>query len=112
MRTRGHGLWLLALLLAGVAWSGQAAETGGNKNTPDAQTQGKYQAKDQDGNWFTSFWMHDVGDTIYHGLKTGARKISHAFTGGSKEQDLQNEQKEKAAAKPEVKNAPAPPPGR
>ncbi|MBI3830307.1 MAG: hypothetical protein HY291_12375 [Planctomycetes bacterium] len=47
--------------------------------------------KKGDGNWFTNFWTHDVGDTIYHGLKSGSRKVSNAFTGGTKEKDAEND---------------------
>ena len=35
------------------------------------------------GNWFTNFWVHRVGGTIGNGLKTGTKKIDHAFTGNN-----------------------------
>ncbi|MFH0938748.1 MAG: hypothetical protein V1899_05660 [Planctomycetota bacterium] len=31
------------------------------------------------GNWFTSFWIHDVGGTIGNGLKVGVNKIKRTF---------------------------------
>jgi hypothetical protein len=101
-----HGLWGLAVILAGLAWSGYTAEAQPDKDKQ--QTAQKEEKKDEGGGCsFTGFWKHDVGDTIYHGLKTGARKISHAFMGGSKEQDLQNEKNEQKA-KPEEKKEKAP----
>ena len=44
---------------------------------------------------FTNFWVHDVGDTIGDGLKTGTRKIKHAFNGGSKERDEADKRSER-----------------
>jgi hypothetical protein len=62
-------------------------------------------------NPFTRFWIHTVGapmargmkdgmKKVHKGLKVGARKISNAFTGGSKEKDERNRlEKEKRKKK-------------
>lgn len=61
--------------------------------------------KKSGGNWFTNFWVHDVGDTIYRGLKTGTRKVSNAFTGGTKEKDAENDKLREAQKKQEKPKA-------
>lgn len=61
----------------------------------------KKEGEARQGNPFTRFWIHTVGapmargmkdgmKKVHKGLKTGARKISNAFTGGSKEKDERN----------------------
>lgn len=96
MRMRHAHLWAATFGLILAAGAGRAlAEEGGAKD----QKKPAVQKSAEDAlNTFTDFWKHDVGDTIYSGLKTGARKIRHFFTGGSKEKDAQKEKP--AEAKP------------
>lgn len=51
---------------------------------------------------FTSFWIHDVGGTIHNGLSRGADKIHNAFTGGSKEKDIEKRRQKEALKKKEA----------
>ena len=102
MSKLAHALLVLVLPIVLVAASIRASDDD-KKPVVEAKQEGN-----QGGNWFTHFWTHRVGDTIGHGLKTGARKIDHAFTGGSKEKDeAEKRGSDSAPATPSVPAAPS-----
>ena len=78
MKTLHISLSILALGL--LAWNTsdlRAAET----TTVKVEEKTVHYEEKRNGNWFTDFWVHRVGGTIGNGLKKGAKKIDHAFTG-------------------------------
>jgi hypothetical protein len=91
------------LILAAAAAGLKAEEPSPPPPAPAAEAKEQETNTKPGGNWFTRFWTDRVGKTIYNGLKTGARKVHHAFNGGSKEQDEKN-----ARAAEGATQAPAP----
>ena len=85
---------LCACALAVLGWSG-ASTARAEEGKPDKDEKAAEQKADADdkdiGDKFTSFWIHNVGGTIYSGLKRGTGKVQNAFTGGSRERDIAND---------------------
>ncbi|MCW8132076.1 MAG: hypothetical protein KIS92_17145 [Planctomycetota bacterium] len=102
-----HWMWALfaVTVLACAAQRQVRAEEG--KEPKEAKASRTVENKDAGedksfGDKFTSFWIHDVGGTIHGGLSKGADKIQNAFTGGSKEKDIEKRRQKEALKRKEA----------
>ena len=98
----------LAVLICLAAPYATAEEKEGNAGKPKVEKKaGKKEDEGRQGNPFTRFWIHTVGapmargmkdgmKTVHGGLRTGARKIHHAFQGGSEREEEEQNRSDKA----------------